>query len=98
MAEKFGPEKWKALIEEWEVGDLTRKEFCKQNDLVLTSFDYWRRRLNNKDSKQSIVRIGREPCIGRMIMHYKVFKLEIPENMKVETLKNVLSVLKDFSC
>ena len=46
---------WEALITAQEESDLTQQAFCKQHDIVLTSFVYHRGRIKkkNKNAKQS---------------------------------------------
>lgn len=31
------------VLDEWESSGLSRREFCQQRDIALTTFDYWRR-------------------------------------------------------
>jgi len=39
-------EQWQRLIDEQHNGELTQREFCQQNNLALSSFYNWKRRLS----------------------------------------------------
>ena len=36
------------VVEEFRASGLTRREFCSQRGIALTTFDYWRRQLRSK--------------------------------------------------
>jgi hypothetical protein len=36
------------VVEEFAASGLTRREFCSQRDIALTTFDYWRRQLRSE--------------------------------------------------
>ena len=38
----------KRVVEEFGASGLTRREFCSQRGIALTTFDYWRRQLRSK--------------------------------------------------
>jgi hypothetical protein len=40
------------LLEEYAAGGLSRREFCQQRGIALTTFDYWRRQHVVKPRKQ----------------------------------------------
>ena len=80
MNRRYNSEEWKNKIDEWEKSNLTRKEFCVTNDLILSTFDYWRRRFIHKDTTdEPIIRINRTGLSGsKIILHVgHVFTLEI---------------------
>lgn len=41
------------VLEEYVAGGLSRREFCQQRGIALTTFDYWRRVHGVKPSKQA---------------------------------------------
>ena len=54
-----GPRFWRErsaemrrVLEEYAAGGLTRREFCRQRSIALTTFDYWRREHAMKARKQ----------------------------------------------
>lgn len=40
------------VLEEYSAGELSRREFCQQRGIALTTFDYWRRVHAVKPTKQ----------------------------------------------
>ena len=40
------------VLEEYAASGLSRREFCEQRGIALTTFDYWRRELAVKPGKQ----------------------------------------------
>lgn len=38
----------KRVVEEFSASGLTRREFCNQRGIALTTFDYWRQQLRSK--------------------------------------------------
>ena len=43
----------RGMLEEYEASGLSRREFCEQRGMPLTTFDYWRREHAAKPRKQS---------------------------------------------
>lgn len=41
------------VLEEFKAGGLSRREFCQQRSIPLTTFDYWRRERGVKPRKQA---------------------------------------------
>lgn len=38
-------EQWQQHIDNWKASNLSREQFCKQNDLKFYTFQYWLRKL-----------------------------------------------------
>ena len=49
------------VLEEYKASGLTRREFCRQRSIALTTFDYWRREHAMKPRKQ-----GRRPRLVKV--------------------------------
>jgi transposase-like protein len=43
--------KWQKIFQDYESGDLRRKEFCETKGVKLSTFDYWRSRLKKTAAK-----------------------------------------------
>ncbi|MBR1909899.1 MAG: hypothetical protein IJ821_04870 [Lachnospiraceae bacterium] len=43
-------EYWKLVMSDFKESTLTRSDYCKQNDIKLSTFDYWRRRLSDLEA------------------------------------------------
>jgi hypothetical protein len=42
---------WRKLCDVYEDSRLTRKQFCQQHSLALSTFDYWRHKLNKQNTQ-----------------------------------------------
>lgn len=46
--------KWMNLIQQWSASGLTKKEWCRQNDISIKSFYYWQRQLRQEAYCQQV--------------------------------------------
>jgi hypothetical protein len=51
-------EQWQRLIDEQQKSDLTQREFCQQNDLAVSSFCNWKRRLSKTEASHQSAEDG----------------------------------------
>lgn len=42
---------WQSKIQQWENGELNQPDFCKQNNLSFSTFQYWRGLLKQQKTK-----------------------------------------------
>ncbi len=56
MAVRRTPAEWQRLITEQAEGQLPIRDFCREKDLSLSSFGYWRRRLRGKPPAPAVSR------------------------------------------
>ena len=42
-------EYWRKQIKEWKASSLSQKQFCHSRSLALSTFCYWKSRINNAD-------------------------------------------------
>ena len=40
-------EYWNLVMSDFKESGLTRREYCKENDIKVSTFDYWKRRLSD---------------------------------------------------
>ena len=45
---------WQELISQYEQSGLTRKQFCTEHALVLSTFDYWRHKLRGVNTAAAV--------------------------------------------
>ena len=72
-------ERWTALFAEYEADGLTRKAFCEQRGLKLSTFDYWRRRLRTTEGEPTTVKVATvmaERAIRILVGHAVVLELD----------------------
>jgi hypothetical protein len=52
-------EEWKRIFAEYEAAGVTRKAFCSERGIKLSTFDYWRSRLRQTaKSRAQVVKVG----------------------------------------
>jgi hypothetical protein len=57
MAVRRTPAEWQQLITEQAEGQLPIRDFCRERDLALSSFGYWKRRLRGRPSAPAVSRV-----------------------------------------
>jgi hypothetical protein len=53
MGETERSQQMRRMLEEYKASGLSRRKFCKQRRIPLTTFDYWRREHADKPRKQA---------------------------------------------
>ena len=53
MGETERSQQMRLVLEEYKASGLSRREFCEQRSIPLTTFDYWRREHAGKPRKQT---------------------------------------------
>lgn len=54
---------WRMIMEEYEESGLQRIDYCKKNEISVSTFDYWKRRLKETDQDGS--------CEGQRLVEIK---------------------------
>lgn len=54
---RHSAEHWQTIIRRFEAGDLGPVEFCCRENLAITSFDRWRRRLLAEEARPGFVEL-----------------------------------------
>lgn len=73
-------EEWRRRIGEWEASGLTQVEYCKQNELKISAFLYWRKKFSEKKSaRASFVEVPLSP-----INRFSLIRIEIGNRFCVE--------------
>ncbi|MCK4543494.1 MAG: hypothetical protein KAU17_14785 [Spirochaetales bacterium] len=98
MERRFTKEEWQTIIKEWEDCELSRKEFCRQRNLKLTTFDYWRNK-GKKERKDSsgFIRIPRHVHRTQSVFKLEVnniYRVEIPFAFDSDALLRLLTTLE----
>jgi transposase-like protein len=44
---------WRMIMDEYEESGLQRIDYCRKNDIALSTFDYWKRRLRETEQEGS---------------------------------------------
>ena len=82
-AQQKSREEWKRRIREWEDSGLTQVEYCKQNELKISAFLYWRKNLSEKKQpRPSFVEVSLSPT-----NRFSPIRIEIGNRFSVEVAK-----------
>lgn len=100
------PAKWQALVEEHERSGLSQKEFCKEKNVVLSQFVYYRLKFSRKKLAQDLkptasftpIKIQKENISAGEIkvIFPNGFQCIFPSSLEVMQVKRWLEVL--LSC
>ncbi len=81
---------WQHHISDWKKSSLTQTAYCKQHNIKLANFGYWRTRLNKSCSPKKLIPVQIEPDA--------MIRLALPSGIRLETPLHVLSdVLKHIN-
>jgi len=59
-------DQWKTRIAEWQESGQTREVFCRERDLRISTFSYWRTKINKLESSES------EPAMKGAFVRYSL--------------------------
>ena len=95
---------WKNHIETWKNSGLTQAEYCRRHDLKKTRFTYWKLKFEKQFLPQTFVEVSQatvrkafeSKSVNPVVIHCSSgFTAEVPENFSSESLKQILTVLKE---
>ncbi len=97
MSAKSNPSKaqlWQAHFAAWKSSGLSQAEYCKQHDLKLSNFTYWRSRVNKPQRK--FMPISAPAGTDRLVMSLPCgIRLELTAQTLPAVLPTVLRALQD---
>lgn len=91
---------WEERILEWKRSGLTRKEFCKKNEVKITTFAYRRRKINAA-KKNGFIEVRVPAARGRntLSLHLKGgMVIDVPQGFDPALLRNILTVVEHPPC
>lgn len=106
-------EHWRGVIEEWTDSGLSQSEFCRQRDLSLPSFSWWKWELSRRDRESERPRflpvrvVGSagsiEPVPWRGSGDFEVtlqqgYRIRVPEHFDPEALRRLIRSLEVSTC
>lgn len=107
MGKKQSPQEWKKHIEIQKLGMQTRVDYCREQGLTLSSFDYWSARIRKeqKGHVEKLIRIGvvddlsRSVTGGPFVLHTGGgYRLEIPSPVNQVDVKMLVEILRACGC
>ena len=98
---KQNRQNWEGILRAWEASGKRRSDFCREENLKVSAFDYWRRKLRTpKPMGKPLIEVGtvserqRPPMVGLKIGQR--YTLEFREDIGEEHLRRILNVLRDY--
>ncbi len=100
----YSPEKrrgWEEHIRKWEASGVSQVEYCRQNDVNIKSFRYWKRRICGPRCLPALVelppskilRIPDSPAHSQLCLIIDRYRVEIGKGFVSEDLERVIRVL-----
>ena len=98
---------WQEHIQSWEQSGLSQKAYCRAQSLGLSTFGYWRRKINHGSEDRprfypltvmpSLEKQIKEPCGGlQLIIGEKRFLIEISNDFSEQALKRLIVTLEQL--
>jgi len=96
-------DRWKEHITEWQESGQTREVFCREKDLRISTFSYWRTKINKLESRES------EPTVKQDFIRYSLptstssqitigwpdgMKLQLPVGISLRELAEFIIAIK----
>ncbi len=92
-------EHWRAHSEAWQESGQTQGEYCKQHELKLKTFAYWRRRFKAESTTVRLVQLPTgtlqqsQGSTLRLLIDGR-YTIEVADGFNPATLSRVLEVLR----
>jgi hypothetical protein len=90
-------EEWRRRMGEWEDSGLRQAEYCKQNDLKISSFLYWRKKFSEKKStRPSFIEVPLSPTNRFSAIRIEIgsrFSVEVDKGYDPSALEHIIGLL-----
>ena len=92
-------EQWEDFIRQQQASELSVRRWCHENQIIETSFRYWKNRLYPKPLKSScFTELSDTPTGTGISIEYRGIRIHIDKCFDRATLKTCLSILKEVLC
>lgn len=96
---------WRSHLDEWAPSGLNQAEYCRQNDLNIARFRYWKRRFSKGNLPVEFVQVPTGPVKSTRLLKNtdapslritigSEFAIEVSDEFSPATLEKVLLTLK----
>ena len=96
---------WRSHLESWQCSGASQRTYCEQNDLALSTFQLWRRRLQGGPARPfdpsldlvllpQPVRPSARGAAVAVVVQGGRYRVEVADEVCANTLQIVLSVLE----
>ena len=100
MDSKKSSLEWQKIIKAWRGSGISRAEFCRQHKIPVSTFDYWKRKINGRSStglikiEQPIVSGAHNPY--GMKVTARDFALEIAPGVQLQEVRTMLQACREI--
>ena len=95
---------WQEHIDKWQQGKVSQKEYCHRNNIVFSTFRYWRSRLLKRPQSQqrffplTITTAEKsESGVQLLIGDKDRFRITVQDDFSEDALKKVITVLEEMA-
>ena len=103
MVGKPGADFWKQQIKKWKTSGLSQAKFCLKHKLILSTFQYWKYKLNRENKPNSLLPVTIKPDIdkkspsdssGISVCIKQRFIVQLEKRFCEDTLSRLIDVLE----
>lgn len=90
---------WEAHLENWARSGLSQAEYCRQSNVSIKSFGYWKRKSTKRDFPVELIQLtpGQIFVNPSLRLHTASgYQIEIPDGFCRTSLKTVLQILREL--
>ncbi len=95
---------WRKQISNWKASGLSQKQYCERSTLVLSTFGYWKRKINNPEPTTpkffplTITDSSKTPSDASLLLQVgkNRFQVETKEDFSPTTLKKLIATLEQL--
>lgn len=96
---------WKEHIDAWSNSGLSQIDYCRQNNLSRTRFTYWKLKFEKQNLPPTFIEIHPKTVQKALpiksissitIRSTSGFSVDVPQDFSSQSLKQILSVLKEI--
>jgi len=91
---------WQGIISTWERSGISQKEFCKDERIAISTFRYWKKRLEDSGTESKFVRLMavEKPRREISISFETGIRMIVPDSMPCETLSRIILSMNEAIC
>jgi hypothetical protein len=91
---------WQDIIRHWERSGISQKEFCKDERIAISTFRYWKKRLEESGEESRFVRVVTEEKPRReiSITFDAGIRMIIPDTIPNEALSRMILAVSEALC
>lgn len=100
VSEEQRRQEWLGRVMEWEKSGKTMKAWCRENDIVYSTFFYWKTRLLSKSNlpeQASFIEITEDLSNeSGIVIEYQNVVVKVSKNFDILTLSRCIQLLREM--